>query len=179
MLNLTDDARKVYILIQNKINSGENAPTIKELVLETKFSTRKALNVLRELEDALIITRSPYKSRSIEIITPIDENTGTAKDERIQVPILGTAPGGPMLIAEQNYEDQVSVPLRLLKGKRDVFLLRVIGSSMSPYLEDGDLALIKQQQAAESRDIVVAVTEGVSGEYEATIKEFNPDGEFI
>jgi repressor LexA len=143
------------------------------------LSTRKVIGALRELEDSLIIKRSPYKSRSIEIITPFDEQTGKANDETIQVPILGTAPGGPMLLAEQNYEDTLAVPIRLLKGRRDVFLLRVTGNSMSPYLDDGDLALIKKQESANPRDIIVAATEGSGEGYEATIKEYIPDGEFI
>lgn len=179
MLNLSDEAKKVYRLIQEKINSGQNAPSIKEIEGKLQLSTRKVVGALRELEDTLIIKRSPYKSRSIEIITPLDEQTGRASDESIDVPILGTAPGGPMLLAEQNYEDTLAVPLRLLKGRRDVFLLRVTGSSMSPYLDDGDLALIKKQETANPRDIIVAATEGTGDGYEATIKEYITDGDFI
>jgi repressor LexA len=179
MLNLSEEARKVYKLIQERINAGENAPSIKEIESVLNLSTRKVVGALRELEDSLIIKRSPYKSRSIEIITPIDHETGKAQDECVDVPILGTAPGGPMLLAEQNYEDKIPVPIRLLRGRREVFLLRVTGSSMAPYLEDGDLALIKKQETANPRDIIVAVTEGSGDGYEATIKEYNPDGEFI
>jgi repressor LexA len=179
MLNLSGDAKRTYKLIQARINSGSNAPSIKEIESVLSLSTRKVIAALRELEDSLIIKRSPYKSRSIEIITPIDEQTGRANDETVDVPILGTAPGGPMLLAEQNYEDTLAVPIRLLRGRRDVFLLRVTGSSMSPYLEDGDLALIKKQESASVRDVIVAAVEGLGEGYEATIKEYIPDGDFI
>jgi repressor LexA len=179
MLNLSGDAKRTYKLIQARINSGSNAPSIKEIESVLSLSTRKVIAALRELEDSLIIKRSPYKSRSIEIITPIDEQTGRANDETVDVPILGTAPGGPMLLAEQNYEDTLAVPIRLLRGRRDVFLLRVTGSSMSPYLEDGDLALIKKQESASVRDVIVAAVEGSGEGYEATIKEYIPDGDFI
>ncbi len=179
MLNPSEEAKKVYRLIQERLNSNQNSPSIKEIEGVLGLSTRKVVGALRELEDSLIIKRSPYKSRSIEIITPIDQETGKAKDESIEVPILGTAPGGPMLLAEQNYEDTLAVPLRLLKGRRDVFLLRVTGNSMSPYLDDGDLALIKKQETANPRDVIVAATEGSGDGYEATIKEYIPDGDFI
>jgi SOS-response transcriptional repressor LexA len=50
---------------------------------------------------------------------------------------------------------------------------------MSPFLEDGDLAIIKKQEIANPRDVVVAVREGISSEYEATIKVFMPIGNQI
>jgi repressor LexA len=168
MLNLSEEAKRVYKLIQERISSGKNAPSIKEIEIVLTLSTRKVIGALRELEDSLIIKRSPYKSRSIEIITPFDEHTGKVNDETIEVPILGTAPGGPLLLAEQNYEDTLAVPIRLLRGKRDVFLLRVTGNSMSPYLDDGDLAIVKKQETANPRDIIVAAREGLGEGYEAT-----------
>ena len=164
----TPEARKIYLEISNKLINDEKVPTIKELGNMLNLSTRKILDGLRELEDKLIIKRSPYKSRAIEIITPLNQD----HEQKISVPILGTAPGGPFLFASENIEDQIEIPRRLLKGFENVFLLRVIGNSMSPFLEDGDLALVKQQSNAESRDIVVAVRNDGTDGYEATIKEY-------
>ncbi len=178
MGRLTDTAQKMYILIQNGLNKDGRAPTIKELSDSLKLSTRKILETLRELEDSLIIKRSPYRSRAIEVVTPLDKETGQAKDTQISIPILGTAPGGPFLFAEENREDALMVSSRLVRGQTDVFLLRVVGNSMSPFLEDGDLALVKKQEYPNERDIVVAVREGIDG-YEVTIKEFHLDGNQI
>lgn len=171
MAQISGNTKKVYSFIFNQLNHKKSAPTIREISLSLNLSTRKVLSALRELEDALIVKRSPYRSRSIELITTLNEETGKPEEQWTSIPILGTAPGGPFLIAEQNFEDYISVPLRLIKGKKDVFLLRVTGNSMSPYLEDGDLALIRNIEA-KSGDIVVAVTQGPSTEYEATIKEY-------
>ena len=74
---------------------------------------------LNELEDSLIIKRSPYRSRSIEIVSPLDDVTRQVKDNCVSIPILGTAPGGPWLFAEENIEDSLSVPSRLIKGQQD------------------------------------------------------------
>lgn len=172
MIKLSDAAHQIYLEIQGGINENGKAPTIRELAGKLGLSTRKVLESLRELEDSLIIKRSPYRSRSIDLVTPVNAETKQAQDSDVIVPILGTAPGGPWLFAQENIEDNLKVPSRLIRGQRDVFLLRVVGNSMSPYLEDGDLALVKKQETPNERDIVVAVKEGVDG-YEATIKEYH------
>ena len=178
MTSLSKSAQNAYSLIKKSLDEKDKAPTIKELAGSLNLSIRKALEILRELEDTLVIKRSPYRSRSIEIISEID-NQGNIKEVTQSVPILGTAPGGPFLLAQENIEGYISLPVRLLKGRSDVFLLRVVGNSMSPYLEDGDLALVRKQESANNRDVVVAVRESNSGEYEATIKEFYQDDEQI
>jgi repressor LexA len=163
----------LYREIQTGLNDDLKAPTIKELTQKLELSTRKVLEALRELEDSLIIKRSPYKSRSIELIALLDEITGKACDTDITLPILGTAPGGPWLFAQENIEDTIRIPSRLIRGQKDVYLLRVVGNSMSPYLDDGDLALVKRQEQPNESDIVVALRESTSEGYEATIKEYH------
>jgi repressor LexA len=179
MASISKEATKVYEYISGRLSSSEKAPTIREIAQRTGFSVRKSLFLLRELEDALIVKRSPYRSRAIEIISPLDTVTGEVDDNVIQIPIVGTAPGGPFIMAEENIEDYLAVPTRLIKGKSNVFLLRVVGNSMSPFLEEGDLAIVRPQNSAETRDVVVAVREGVGSEYEATIKEFHRQGNQI
>jgi repressor LexA len=179
MVQISNDATKIYEYISDCITSSGKAPTIREIAQITGFSVRKSLYILRELEDALIVKRSPYRSRAIEIISPLDIATGKVSDAVVQIPIVGTAPGSPFIMAEENIEDYLSVPTRLIKGKTNVFLLRVVGNSMSPFLEEGDLAIVKPQDHAETRDVVVAVREGSGSEYEATIKEFHKQGNQI
>jgi repressor LexA len=179
MASISNEATKVYEYISGRVSSSEKAPTIREIAQFTGFSVRKSLFLLRELEDALIVKRSPYRSRAIEIISPLDPATGQVNDTIVQIPIVGTAPGGPFIMAEENIEDYLAVPTRLIKGKTNVFLLRVVGNSMSPFLEEGDLAIVKPQDFAETRDVVVAVREGNGSEYEATIKEFHKQGNQI
>lgn len=178
MRGLSEEAYKLYVEIHSGINQNGRAPTIRELSSKLEISTRKTLEALRELEDSLIIKRSPYRSRSIEVVTLLDEQTGKAKDNNLSVPILGTAPGGPWLFAEENIEDSLSIPSRLIKGQQDVYLLRVVGNSMSPYLDDSDLALVKKQEFPNERDVVVAIREAEDG-YEATIKEYHSEGNQI
>lgn len=178
MNKLSEAAKQMYLLVQNGLTKDGKAPTIKELSDSLKLSTRKILDTLRELEDSLVIKRSPYRSRAIEIVSQLDEKTGQIKDTQVSIPILGTAPGGPFIFASENWEDSLMVSSRLVRGQSNVFLLRVVGNSMSPFLEDGDLALIKKQESPNERDIVVATREGIDG-YDVTIKEFHSDGNQI
>ncbi|OGC50339.1 repressor LexA [candidate division WWE3 bacterium RIFCSPHIGHO2_01_FULL_40_23] len=177
MNKLSKDAAQAFAFIRMKMNTAGAAPTINEISTYLSVSTRATLDALRELEDNLVIKRSPYRTRSIEILAEVDGDTGVVKENTVSIPILGTAPGGAFLFAEQNYEGEICLPSRLLRGKdsQNTFLLRVTGNSMKPYLEDGDLALVKKQETANRGDIVVAVVREDSGGYEATIKEFQTD----
>lgn len=89
------------------------------------------------------------------------------------VPILGEAPAGQLMPAEENMLGQVQMPKEFLKPPNaKFFLLRVRGDSMNrgrvegQTIEDGDLVLVRQQERADPGKIVVALVDG-----EATIKK--------
>ena len=89
------------------------------------------------------------------------------------VPIVGTAPAGALMLAEQNIDGWVQMPKTIARPGSEYFLLRVRGTSMNKAkvgdekIEDGDLVLVRQQATANDGDIVVALIDG-----EATIKRF-------
>jgi repressor LexA len=94
--------------------------------------------------------------------------------ETVPVPLVGTAPAGALMVAEQNIEGWVRMPVSATRpSSAKFFLLRVRGNSMNRAsvkgnrIESGDLVLVRQQAAANDRDIVVAELDG-----EATIKRF-------
>jgi SOS regulatory protein LexA len=89
------------------------------------------------------------------------------------VPIVGEAPAGQLMPAEENMLGQVQLPKEFLKPpSAKFFLLRVRGDSMNrakvegQTIEDGDLVLVRQQERADPGKIVVALVDG-----EATIKK--------
>jgi repressor LexA len=88
------------------------------------------------------------------------------------VPIVGEAPAGQVMPAEENILGQVQVPKEFLKpASSKFFFLRVRGDSMNrakvegQTIEDGDLVLVRQQERTDPGKIVVALVDG-----EATIK---------
>ena len=89
------------------------------------------------------------------------------------VPIVGEAPAGSLMPAEENILGQVQMPKEFLKPpSANFFLLRVRGDSMNrakvegQTIEDRDLVLVRQQERADPGKIVVALVDG-----EATIKK--------
>lgn len=74
------------------------------------------------------------------------------------VPVLGSVAAGTPILAQEDVIGTVMTD-------KDVFALRIKGDSMSPRIMDGDIVLVRQQDAAEDGDLVIAEIEG-----EATCK---------
>jgi repressor LexA len=99
---------------------------------------------------------------------------GTAASLKTRlVPIVGEAPAGQLMPAEENILGQVQLPKEFLKPPSSkFFLLRVRGDSMNQArvegqtIDDGDLVLVRQQERADPGKVVVALVDG-----EATIKK--------
>jgi len=88
------------------------------------------------------------------------------------IPLVGEAPAGPLMLAEENQEGSVRVPVSFASpATANFFFLRVRGDSMNlaqledNSIESGDLVLVRQQPTAEPGNIVVALVDG-----QATIK---------
>ena len=87
--------------------------------------------------------------------------------ETVSVPILGSAPCGMPLMAEENIESHVKVSVKLAKRPHRHYILRAVGDSMDRAgITDGDLVLVRFQPIAEENQIVIALIDG-----EATIKK--------
>jgi SOS-response transcriptional repressor LexA len=134
-------------------------------------SWSRALNAMynAEREEAAAHAVSPsqpverrFGSRRLPRLTWSHESASTR-----DIPLVGCAPCGSPLLAEQNLLGLVPVPQSAMQAGRTYFLLEAKGDSMTEAgIEDGCLVLVHQQDIAESKDIVVALAED-----EATIKE--------
>jgi repressor LexA len=144
-------------------------PTIEELRrLLGVGSTRTVLRYLEQLNAEGYIERWAG-ARGFRM-----RKGSTAKGlETRLVPIVGEAPAGQLMPAEENILGQVQLPNDFLKPPNaKFFLLRVRGDSMNRAkieggtIEDRDLVLVRQQERADSGQFVVALVDG-----EATIKK--------
>jgi repressor LexA len=90
-----------------------------------------------------------------------------------EIPILGRVAAGKPTLAVENVEGTIPLPTEWARGK-EVFLLRVKGDSMSPYILPDDYVVVRFQPLAESGDVVVTLV----GE-EATVKRFFKKGRKI
>jgi len=143
-------------------------PTVEELRrLLGVGSTRTVLRYLNALKDEGYIERWSG-ARGLRM----RRSPAPSLETRL-VPIVGEAPAGQLMPAEENMLGQVQMPKEFLKPPgANFFLLRVRGDSMNrakvegQTIEDGDLVLVRQQDRVDPGKIVVALVDG-----EATIKK--------
>jgi len=143
------------------------APSIEELRRALNLgSTRTVLRYLEALEDEGQIRRWRGGRGIQPLRAPIKGI------ETIPIPLVGEAPAGPAMLAEESQEGWVRLPREFVRPQSaKFFLLRVRGDSMNrakiagERIEGGDLVLVRQQPTAQTGDVVVALIDG-----EATIK---------
>lgn len=79
----------------------------------------------------------------------------------LKIPVLGEVAAGTPIWAEENYIGYEEISEELSKSG-DYFGLKIKGDSMSPRISEGDTVIIKQQDDAESGDIVIVLINGDS-----------------
>lgn len=81
------------------------------------------------------------------------------------IPIIGTVRAGWGSLA---FEEDYGSDYANVKDPENYFFLLVKGDSMSPRIQDGDLALIRRQSTLENGEVGVVIV----GEEEGTLKKF-------
>jgi repressor LexA len=152
-------------------------PTVREIGARFHVTPRAAFDHLRALERKGALQRRPSAGRTSRALTV----TAPAPERAYHtVPVLGRIAAGLPLLAEENREGELPVASSALPGGGEgVFALRVRGESMiEAHICDGDLVLVRRQESAQPRDIVVALV-GSGPETEATVKRFLRDGDRV
>jgi len=145
-------------------SSGGRSPSVTEIAQGlgvSKSTVSKYLNIMKENGS---IDFEGHRG----IVT---KGMRAAAEGFCSVPVLGTVACGQPILAEENIEEYVRLPVSLF-GRGDYFILRARGDSMiNAGIDDGDLILARRQETAEYNQIVVALLED-----EATLKRFRPSG---
>jgi repressor LexA len=93
----------------------------------------------------------------------------------VELPVMGRIAAGVPIEAISHKERAVAVPGQMV-GSGTHYALEVKGDSMiEAGINDGDIVVIREQETAETGDIVVALVEG----QEATLKRFRRKGAAI
>lgn len=168
---MTNEANKILSFIRTFLKENGASPSIREIASYSDISPKSVLHFLFELESSGMIKRSPYRARTIQLME--QQNDVPLSDVSL-IPLVGMSAGGPMILAEQNIEEYIPVSTKLIGTSKDTFLLKVKGSSMKPYIENGDIAIIRSQSTANKGDIIVAAVQDEGDGYSSTIKEYYP-----
>ena len=177
MRELTARQREVLNFIRAFTARHGVPPTVREIGARFHVTPRAAFDHQRALERKGALQRRASAGRTSRALTVVGDTPGGAYRH---VPVLGRIAAGLPLLAEENREGDLPVASSALPdGGKDIFALRVRGESMiDAHICDGDLVLVRRQESAQPRDIVVALV-GSGGEAEATVKRFFRDGESI
>lgn len=79
----------------------------------------------------------------------------------MEIPVLGQVAAGTPIFAEENYIDTEEI-LTELAATGEFFGLKIKGDSMSPRIMEGDTVIVRQQDDAESGDVVIVLINGDS-----------------
>ncbi|HEV8664051.1 MAG TPA: transcriptional repressor LexA [Candidatus Methylomirabilis sp.] len=169
---LTPRQREVLEFIKRFLEEQGYPPTVREIGRHFGFVPRSVFDHLKALERKGYLKREATKSRSLQITDPAFPGRRLPRPR--EVPIVGRVAAGRPLLAVENLEGAVPLPMEWTNGG-EVFLLRVQGDSMvGAHILSGDLALVRRQESAENGDIVVALVEE-----EATVKRFQRSGQTV
>ena len=199
---LTRKQFELLRFIHERLKESGVPPSFDEMKDALDLRSKSGIHrLITALEERGFIRRLPNRARAIEVIklpesaaqglggrsrgfTPsvIEGNLGrvrSASDDEgsrpIAVPVMGRIAAGTPIEAIQNKTHVISVPPELL-ATGDHFALEVRGDSMiEAGILDGDTALIKKTDTADTGDIVVALID----DEEATLKRFRRRGASI
>ncbi len=178
-MELTARQKEIFNFLKTFIKEKGYPPSIREIGKYFKIYPRAVFDHLKALERKGYLKRKDSISRGIEVLTlQKDELYEKSLGKTIgvpthEVPILGRVTAGKPILAVEHREGTLPLPTEWTNGG-EVFLLKVKGDSMFPYILPDDYVIIRSQPSAENGDVVVTLM----GD-EATVKRFFKKGRRI
>jgi repressor LexA len=157
MQELSGKQAQILDFLQRFLDDKDYPPSIRDIQEGCGISSTSVVDYnLRKLEEKQLIRRDREVSRGIEIL-----GARGRRPRIIDVPLLGTiAAGQPISVPTSDRwaadaEETVSVTEEMVRGKTNLFALRVKGKSMiEDLIDDGDIVFLEPVQAANDGDKV-------------------------
>ncbi|PZR96329.1 MAG: repressor LexA [Candidatus Chloroheliales bacterium] len=176
---LSQRQRQVWQFIAKWSYNKGYPPTYREIAEGLKMAS--VSTVVYHL-DALVkkgyLRRTDNAARSIELLIqpipalPRNEQPKPISAAVVRVPIAGDIAASPPIQAHPERGEYLSLPIAMLNGNHDAYILRVRGWSMvEAGIGDGDLVLIQPTDIADNGEIVVACLDN-----DVTLKRFYREG---
>ncbi len=201
---LTRKQFELLRFIHERLKEAGVPPSFDEMKDALDLRSKSGIHrLITALEERGFIRRLPNRARAIEVIklpdsvahgiagtrargfTPsvIEGNLGrvrAASDDDsgrpVAVPVMGRIAAGTPIEAIQTKSHVINMPPDMLSTTGEHFALEVRGDSMiDAGILDGDIALLRRSEEADTGDIVVALID----EEEATLKRFRRRGASI
>ena len=153
----SEKQERILEFIRDWLMEHEYPPSIRDIQRGCSISSTSVVDYnLRQLEARGLIRRDREVSRGITVIG------GSGPSRRtVDVPVLGTIAAGQPLplpseegIDPRTVEETVTVTRDMVHRRRDVFALRVRGTSMIDALvDDGDLVLLQPTRSVDDGEM--------------------------
>lgn len=171
--SLSDKQLAILEFIQRSVSTLGYPPSMREIGDAVGLASLSSVtHQLNQLELSGYLRRDSNRTRALEVLieVPSAENSGEPAipmGDAAMVPLVGSIAAGVPITADQQIDEVFPLP-RQLVGNGDLFMLKVVGESMTDAaICDGDWVVVRQQQNAENGEIVAALLED-----EATVKVF-------
>jgi repressor LexA len=183
---LTQKQKDLLILIHERMQDGEIAPSFDEMREELGLKSKSGIHrLITALVERGYLERLPNRARALEVkrLPEGYSNSGdTASTAQViaanmdSIPLYGRISAGSPIEAIRDENGSVELPPMML-GSGEYYALEVDGDSMiKAGINDGDTVIIKKSEQANDGDIIVAL---VNGE-EVTLKRLKrKDGKVI
>ena len=181
MKSLSTRQQRMLDFISEFLEEQGYPPTVRDIQNGCNVSSTSVVDYnLNILKREGRIRRAPDVSRGIEVL----DGSGRRDGNMVQVPMMGyIAAGEPLPIpsaedwAASEPMETLDVAKSMLRGEKDVYALRVRGTSMiDAFIDDGDVVFISRTDNVRDGDMVVA---WLKTEKEATLKRLYREGERV
>jgi len=157
-MELTPRQREIFNFVREFIKERGYPPSVREIGEHFNIYPRAAFDHLKALEKKGYLKRRGSMSRGLEVLVfdggePYGsyQRAGPYKEGKPlirEIPILGRVAAGKPTLAVEHVEGTIPLPTEWVK-RREVFLLKVKGDSMSPYILPDDYVIVQSQSSAE------------------------------
>lgn len=185
---LTQKQKDLLLHIHDSMQNKGVAPSFDEMKDALGLKSKSGIHrLISGLVERGYLRRLPNRARALEVVRlpddytssqqkgPTQDNTTVFKsrnDGVKHIPLYGKIAAGTPIEAIAHEGDYIDAPLSML-GAGEYYGLYVDGDSMMDVgIHDGDLAVIKRAETANSGDIVVALVD----EQEVTLKTLEKKG---
>jgi len=173
MATLSERQQRILEFIRHYLEEHNYPPTIREIGKAVGISSTSVVKYnLERLQEKKLIERSDEVSRGLRL-------TDGSAPGLVNIPKLGIISAGKPIAAFGQQEDPFSgetltLTRDLAPGAGELYALQVKGDSMiDAMVNDGDWVIIKHQNTAEPRDMIVAWRKDLE---ETTLKYYFPEG---
>lgn len=172
---MSEKALEVLNFVATFQSQNGYSPSIPQIMSSTSINSLRGVTIqLEKLQHMGYIQRDKHSRRAIKILNQPSHIQST---ETTKIPLIGDIKAGYNALAQENIEEYYEVPLILLHGRKDAFLLRVTGKSMlKAGFKPGDIVIVAPQPSPLNGDIVVAFD---FDDETATLKRFKKMDDYI